>query len=171
MKALLTAAALLIALSGCKTTSRTASSTLSSGSQTTQSNLSRAEFRIGDELFESLTIETVIELPTVILVNGEERVVNTTTTERQTAIRATKKDSSFTSLDSSFRSSKDTTLIKDTLNRATEGMEVIPDIVEGLSKGFFGAIFGKTGKFIVALILIIIAVILLRMALRRRNNA
>jgi exoribonuclease R len=162
--------ATIIMLSSCKTTSRSTSSSLSSGSQTTQSNLRRAEFRIGDELFEFLTIETVIELPTVILVNGEERVVNTTTTERQTAVRATKKDSSFASVDSSLRSSKDTTVIKDTLNRATEGMEVIPDIVEGLSKGIFGAIFGKAGQFVVVLILIIIAVILLRMAFRRKKN-
>lgn len=169
MKSLLPICVLLLVMCSCKTTSRTSSSSQTSGSEITESTRSLSTFSIGDQTFESLTIETTIETPTVVFINGAERVVQQTTTQTQTAVRSTRSDSTFTSIDSRELSSTDTTAVVDSLQRETEGMEVIPDIVEGLTKGLFDTIFGPIGKFITALILMVIFMLLLRYLFQRDN--
>lgn len=166
---LLTACCLL--LFSCKTTQRSSGTSLSSGSSTTATTFQSETFRIGDANFQSLTTTITRQRPTVVLVNGIEQVVTETITETQTAVVASQKDSTRIRIDSTVLASQDTTAFVDTLSRATEGMEVIPDIVEGVSKGFFDSVFGKTGKFIVSIILLVFLVILLKVVFRKKKDA
>lgn len=165
---LITAYCLL--LFSCKTTQRTSGTSLSTGSNTTETTFSSDTFHGVDGTFQSLTKTITRSTPTVVMVNGREEVVTETTTETQTAVVSTQKDSTRTQINATFQATQDTTAFLDTLSRATEGMEVIPDIVEGVSKGIFSAIFGKTGKFIVSLILLVIFVILLKLVFKKKKG-
>lgn len=154
-------------LFACKTTSRTASASLYTGTNTSESTLSKDTFKIGDATFRSLTTETVTDRPTIVFVNGEEQVVIETTTQRQTAVSASQRDSSNTQLSGIFLAARDTSSFVDLLHRDTEGMEVIPDIVSGITTGFFDSIFGPIGKIIVSIILMILLVMVLTYAFKR----
>lgn len=160
----------VIYLSSCKSTSKVVDTQENSSSDSTYTQVKKELFQIGNQEFESLTLEVITEKPVVVFVDGEERLATETTTTRQVAIKESKTDSVFQSSDSTFAAKEDTTSLSTNFNKQTEGMEVVPDIVEGISKGFFDTVFGKVGKTITALILLVILIIVIRVLMKKEKS-
>lgn len=161
---------LLISLFSCKSTSKIIDNQESSSSDSTYTQVKKELFQIGNQEFESLTLEVITEKPVVVFVDGEERLATETTTTRQVAIKESKTDSVFQSSDSTFAAKEDTTSLSSNFNKQTEGMEVVPDIVEGISKGFFDTVFGKVGKTLTTIILLVILIIVIRVLMKREKS-